>query len=88
MTKTMINLIVSVVFAVITAGAFFWLWTTATSEDTTGTPTAAAQTYQTVEIESVKKQATEILSGLEKNTDIPVGVPTSKMGRTNPFVSP
>ncbi len=85
MNKSLIGIIAALVFGVATAGAFYWLWTTAQSETTT---TASAATYQVVEIESVKKEATDILSTLQKSSDIPVGVPVEKMGRANPYTTP
>lgn len=83
MKKKSMGLIASVLFMLITAGSFFWLWTLSkTGASALSTPSAD---YTVVEIESVKKEAVNILSGLENTSAIPIGIPTAKMGRTNPF---
>jgi hypothetical protein len=86
MNKKSIGLIVSLVFALATAGGFYWLWTTSKA-DVSGTPIATTSTYTVVEIESVKKEAVDILSGLENKASIPIPTPTEKMGRVNPYVN-
>lgn len=86
MNKTLAGLIASFIFALIVAGGFYWLWIT--SQKNIPSASSAASQYTLVEVESVKKEATDILSTLEKNSDIPVTTPTDKMGRANPFVSP
>ena len=90
MNKRSIGLIISLVFALATAGGFYWLWTTSkTDASTTSTTTTSATStsYTIVEIESVKKEAVDILTGLENKASIPIPVPTDKMGRANPFVN-
>lgn len=86
MSKTAAGLIASFMFALIVAGGFYWLWIT--SQKNIPTASSMASQYQAVEIESVKKEATDILGTLEKNSDIPLTTPTSKMGRANPFIAP
>jgi hypothetical protein len=82
MRKSSMGIIASLIFGLITAGAFYWLWTQANKP----TPSASkAKTYTAVEIEAVKNQASDILGSLEKNSDIPITTPTAKMGRVNPF---
>lgn len=85
MNKSLAGVIASLIFALVTAGAFYFLWTTSKSE--VSPTTALDSSYTAVEIDSVKKQAVDILSGLEKKSDIPVTTPTDKMGRPNPYVS-
>jgi len=80
-----ISLIASLVFIIATLGAFYWLWTMANNYEVDKT---VAENLKPVEIESVKKEATTLLSDLEKNSDIPIPVPTEKMGRENPFTNP
>lgn len=83
MRKSTINLLVSLVFGLITAGGFYWLWAQANKPIVD--PDSQAKTYTAVEIEAVKTQASDILGSLEKNSDIPLSTPTAKMGRANPF---
>lgn len=85
MSTKLIGLITSIVFLIGTIGGFFWLWNT--SKNITA-PSAVAADLQPIEIESVKQEATDLLSGLSRNSDIPIGTPTDKMGRTNPFQQP
>ena len=85
MSKNSIGLFVSLAFALLTAGGFYWLWTTSKT-DTTTTTVATTSTYTVVEIESVKKEAADILSGLENKASIPIPIPTEKMGRVNPYI--
>lgn len=84
MKKSSIGLIVSLIFGLVTAGSFYWLWNEANKP--VSTPTSKAKSYTAVEIEAVKTQANDILSSLEKNSDIPLATPTEKMGRDNPFL--
>ena len=86
MSKTNIGLIISVVFALATAGGFYWLWTTSKTE-VEGVVPATTSTYTIVEIESVKKEAVDILAGLENKAGIPIPIPTEKMGRPNPYIN-
>jgi len=83
MKKKSIGLIAAFLFMLITAGSFFWLWTISKTE--ASAVSGSSVDYTAVEIESVKKEAVNILSGLENTAAIPIGVPTDKMGRTNPF---
>jgi len=76
------NLIVSLVFALVTIGAFLWLWSMSKSFTIN---TAVADNLKPVEIETVKNEASTLLSGLHNIAPIPIPVPTSKMGTTNPF---
>lgn len=85
MKKTSMGLIAALIFALGTAGGFYWLWTT--SQTQASTTIASSTDYTVVEIESVKKEATTILAGLENKASIPISTPTQKMGRTNPFVN-
>lgn len=85
MKKTFIGLIAVLFFALITVGSFFWLWTTSKTEVPEASATAGK--YSIIEIESVKKEAVDILSGLQNVAGVPIGVPTEKMGRENPFLN-
>ncbi|MDD4877135.1 MAG: hypothetical protein PHQ86_08430 [Dehalococcoidales bacterium] len=83
MNKKSMGLIASLVFALVAAGSFYWLWTISKTEASTISTSTAD--YTVVEIESVKKEAVSILSGLVNKSSLPIDVPTEKMGRTNPF---
>jgi uncharacterized protein YneF (UPF0154 family) len=77
------GIIVSLILVAGTVGGFFWLWT---MSKTFNANPPVQDNLKTVEIESVKKDAENVLSGLEKNSDIPISTPVDKMGKTNPFV--
>lgn len=83
MKKLNLDLIASLVFFLVTAGGFYWLWIQ--SNATVANPVSNPKNYTVVEIESSKTQASDILGSLEKNSEIPLSAPTAKMGRTNPF---
>jgi len=80
--KKSIGLISCLIFGLVTAGAFYWIWMQANAPIA---DSAGAKVYTAVEVEAVKNQANDILASLQKNSDIPLGTPTTKMGRTNPF---
>ncbi len=68
---------------VLTAGGFFWLWNQ-TGSVTVNTVQIAAS-YEPVDIENIKTEARDLISGLENNANIPIPIPLEKMGRENPF---
>lgn len=76
--------IASLLFIAATIGGFFWLWQMSKNYNTNP---PVADNLQPIEIESVKKDAENVLAGLEKNSDIPIPTPVDKMGKDNPFVS-
>ncbi|MCL5410322.1 MAG: hypothetical protein M1324_00500 [Patescibacteria group bacterium] len=80
-TKT-ISVVASIVFAVLVVGGFFALWTMSKSYPQN---LPVSDDLKPIEIDSVKKDAENVLSNLEKNSDIPIPVPTNKMGKENPF---
>jgi len=75
----------SVMFLLITAFGFFWLWRNAQPKgaDTVG----IQEKYQTVEINSVKRQAEDLVSGKQNLAQMPLKVPTSNIGRVDPFAA-
>jgi len=82
MNTKLVSLIASVVFAILMAGGFFVVWTMSKSYPQTQ---PVPDDLKAIEIDSVKKDAENILNGLEKVSDIPIPVPTGKMGKGNPF---
>lgn len=85
MNPKLIGLIVSIIFALGVIGGFYWLWNSSQATQVSG---EVAENLKPIEIESVKTEATTLMTGLQKNSDIPVLIPTEKMGRANPFVKP
>ena len=83
MKKSSLSLVAAVIFMLVTMGGYYWLWTISKTES--AVVSTATADFTIVEIESVKKEATTILSGLENKASIPIIVPTDKMGRANPF---
>ncbi len=79
-----LSIVGSLILVVAVVGGFFWLWQM--SKDYNANP-AVEDNLKPVEIESVKKDAENVLSGLDKSSDIPISTPVDKMGKTNPFTA-
>jgi len=80
------GLLFSLIFLVLTAGAFYWLWGLANElSSVSSTAGKNIEQYESVEIDSVKKQAADILAGTEKVSEIPLSAPTTDVGKANPF---
>lgn len=80
-----ISIVLSIVFLVVVVGAFAWLWKGA-QPDLTATSIIASTKYQTVEIETEKKTATDLMSGRENLSNLPLkALGSDKVGRDNPF---
>ena len=79
-------LTISILVFLFTIGGFFWLNSSVNSVDQSYFP---SEDLQPVDVSSIKKDATDILDGSEKNSDIPIvapaASPSGKMGKTNPF---
>lgn len=80
-TKT-IGVVASIIFAVLVVGGYFVLWTMAQSYPQ---DLPVADNLNPIEIDSVKKDAENVLNGLQKVSDMPIPVPTNKLGKENPF---
>lgn len=76
------GLIASIVFGALVAGGFFYILTKSKSYPQ---DLPIADDLKPIEIESVKQDAENVLNGLEKLSDIPIPVPTGKMGKEKPF---
>ena len=83
MNTKSISTIGGLVFLLATAGAFYWLWSQ--SKNYNPSP-PISDNLVPVQIESVKKDADDILNGLVNNSAIPIPAPIEKMGKANPFV--
>ena len=81
MRRGTLNLLSSVVFLVIVIVAFYFVWSSIKNEN----QATSSPVYNTVSISSVKTQARDLVSGLENNGNLPLAVPTAKMGKENPF---
>lgn len=79
-----LGVVASVIFAILSIGGFFYLWTAAKNYSV---DLAVSEKLKTVEVETVKKDAENILENLEKVSDMPIPTPLGKMGKTNPFTS-
>lgn len=80
-----IGIIASVIFFLISIAGFVWLWSSSHYIPNT---TATISGYKTIDIESAKNQAAELLDPDVKDnfSGMPVAAPTSdKVGRDNPF---
>lgn len=81
MKKKTANLLGGLVFLILAVGGYAWLWSSSLASDT---PTVVTN-YPQVNIESVKQDALNLTTDLVKVSDIPVVVPSDKIGRSNPF---
>ena len=81
MRRGTLNLLSSIAFLVVVIFAFYFIWNSAKNQN----QTASSATYNTVNISSIKTQARDLVSSLENNGGLPLTVPTSKMGKENPF---
>jgi len=81
MRRGTLNLLSSVIFLVIAIVAFYFVWNNIKNQN----KTTSGTTYNTVSVSSIKTQARDLVSSLENNGNLPLTVPTSKMGKDNPF---
>lgn len=86
MKKSTIGVVASMLFMLLTAGAFYYVWNTATQEGSVSVPDTAS--FAVVDISGIKDEATKITAGNENNAGVPIDVPTSKLGKSNPFNDP
>lgn len=83
MNTKLVSFIASIILVAATAGGYFWLWKTSNNYNTNP---PVADNLKIVEIETVKKDAENVLANLEKVSDIPISTPVDKMGKANPFL--
>jgi uncharacterized membrane protein len=85
MSHKLFNLIAGVVLLGATVFGFFWLWNQSRTVKSTY---VVPESLKTVNIEDIKNEAKDLLSGLENNANVPLTTPIQKMGRDNPFAGP
>lgn len=83
MKKSTLNLIASLIFLAGVIIGFYSVWSSSAKSGT-----ATSESFVTLDISGVKEEAASLVAGRENNASIPLPVPTSKMGKTNPFSSP
>lgn len=83
MRRGTLNLIFSLIFLAIVVIGFYSIWSNGAKE-TTITP----ETFATLDTSGIKEQAQTLVANRENNANLPLPVPTTKMGRTNPFSNP
>jgi len=82
MNAKTVGTVASIVFTVLVVGGYFVLWTMSQSYPQ---DSPVADNLNPIEIDSVKQDAENVLNGLQKVSDIPIPVPTNKLGKDNPF---
>ena len=82
MRKSTINLILSVLFVILTIIFTYSSWNSAKEGVTTS---QVGSVVTASDLSSIKNQADQLILDLENNADLPVIVPTSKLSKTNPF---
>ena len=83
MKKSTLNLFGSLLFLAVAAGAFFYVWS---AEDELVANSGSTQ-YNIVDISGIKAEAQKIIGETENYAGLPISDPSSKVGKTNPFVS-
>jgi len=81
MRRGTLNLLSSIVFLAVAIVAFYFVWNSAKNRP----QDVSSATYITVNVSSITTQVQAFVSSLENNGSLPLGVPTSKMGKENPF---
>lgn len=87
MKKSTIGIIASMLFMMLTIGAFYYLWSGQMSQAESAN-TADVAPFAVVDISGIKDEATKITTGYENNAGLPIPAPTAKLGKTNPFNAP
>ena len=64
---------------------FGFLWLIASAQSGKIDSTEISDKYKPVEIESIKKQAVDLLSERQNVSGMPIPVPVQKEGKENPF---
>jgi len=81
MRRGTLNLLSSIIFLIVVIVAFYFVWNSSKNQN----QVTGSAIYNTVNISSIKTQARDLVSSLENNGSLPLSVPTSKMGKENPF---
>jgi len=74
-------------FIILGLTIFGFIWLIAVANTKTAVTSFVDVRYQTVEIESIKKDVTDLLSGRQNVSGMPIPEPSNKMGKDNPFSS-
>lgn len=86
MKKSSLGTIVAIIFMFTTIGLLYYFWSSSLkSAQNNAVP---ATTYVPVDVSGMKTEAAKLTSGAENNAGIPIPVPSTKLGKPNPFVAP
>ena len=85
MKRGTLNLLASLLFLFMAAGAYYYLWN---NTKTMAPPVVTATTYPPIDISSIKGQADTLVRARENNAGLPIPTPTEKLGKSNPFNNP
>lgn len=81
MRRSTLNFLSGLTFLIVIVIALFLAWFNVKNKY----PAKTTVDYQTINISSSKAQARSLITGAENNGNLPLEVPTVKMGKTNPF---
>lgn len=84
MSSKLANTISGVVLLVVCLVAFGWLWNISRNTDNVR---AVSENLKSVEVDTVKSEAKDLVSDRENVANIPIPVPIGKMGQDNPFAA-
>ncbi len=85
MKQSSLGVIGAFLFLLVSAGIFYYLYNSSVNSVSIAPNTAA---FQPVNITGLKDQVVKLSSGAENNAGLPIPVPLSKLGKSNPFNNP
>ena len=88
MSKSSVNLISALIFLLLTAGGYYYIWSNSSVPSEIDAGSITTSVSDVPDISGLKQQADKLLSGLENNAGLPIPEPRQKMGSSNPFVTP
>lgn len=88
MSKSSMSTIFAIIFLTLIAGGYYWAWSSVMPSSDSSAGTEISMELEVSDISGMKEQANKLISGMENNANIPLPVPTEKLGKTNPFTLP
>ena len=89
MNKSAVSTISAFAFLLLTAGSFYYVWSSSTKNLSAVTSDGSSVvSTEVADISGIKDQASKLTVGAENNAGLPIPEPTAKLGTTNPFSIP
>lgn len=87
MNKTSYTTLAAIIFFVLIAGGFYYAWSSSMASSSSTDAETVTQ-VEVADISGMTSQAQRLVAGMDNNANLPIAVPTAKMGKTNPFTPP